>query len=136
MRSSMLGLIVTIGLFGACAAGSAADQQVTLTDVSIEVASVIEAGPVRFLIDNRGSELHEYEVFSGARRGMVLPVSSSVADTSGLRLLDEVENLFPGNQGILTIDLEPGTYLVLCNLPDHYERGMWATIDVVAAEGG
>jgi hypothetical protein len=46
------------------------------------------------------------------------------------QLLDEVENLLPGSRSSLTVNVGPGTYLVMCNLPGHYEAGMWAYLTV------
>ena len=92
----------------------------------------IGAGGVVFEIENRSSDLvHEVEVFGGAVDGALLPVSNSVADTTGLTLIDEVEDLTPGARATLSMNLEPGTYLVLCNLPGHYGNGMWAYLAVV-----
>lgn len=60
----------------------------------------------------------------------MLEVDHSVADTTGLELVDEVENVLSGSTTRLTVRLEPGTYLVVCNLPDHYQQGMWTYLTV------
>ena len=44
--------------------------------------------------------------------------------------LGEVAELEPGKSGELTIDLKPGLYLLLCNIPGHYAAGMWKVIAV------
>ena len=69
-------------------------------------------------------------MFSGATAGAELPVNNSVADTTGLTLVDEIEDIVPGATATLTVDLTAGTYLVVCNLPEHYELGMWAYLTV------
>ena len=48
-------------------------------------------------------------------------------------MVDEVENLVPDGRSTLTVDLSPGTYLVICNLPGHYARGMSAVLTVAAS---
>jgi uncharacterized cupredoxin-like copper-binding protein len=105
---------------------------VTLTDQAISLGSPeVVAGAIRFDIDNQSAALvHEVEVFAGATAGLVLPVHSSLADTNGLRLVDEIENILPRSSASLTVDLAPGTYLVICNLPDHYNQGMWTYLTV------
>lgn len=103
---------------------------VTLVDdaVTLEPATV-PAGPVRFEATNEGTMTHELEIFAGATT-TELPVESNVAVTEGLELLDEVEDIVPGATGELAVDLEPGSYLVVCNLPGHYAAGMAALLTV------
>jgi uncharacterized cupredoxin-like copper-binding protein len=112
-------------------AGSGQAVEVELGDFTLTLdATTVRAGTVDFLVSNRGPSVHEIEVFAGAAEGERLPVHSSVADTTGLDLLDEVEDVLPGTTATLTLDLAPGTYLVICNLPDHYEHGMWQYLTV------
>jgi hypothetical protein len=59
-----------------------------------------------------------------------LPVASGVADTSGLDLVDELEDIAPGTSGQLALQLDPGTYTLICNLPSHYQQGMHVTFTV------
>jgi uncharacterized cupredoxin-like copper-binding protein len=55
---------------------------------------------------------------------------ADIADTRGLTLLDEVEDVLPGGSASLTLELEAGTYLIICNLPGHYSNGMVAVFEV------
>lgn len=121
-------------LVAACAPDptTATPLGVTLTDQAVALQSPeVMAGTIRFDIANQSAALvHEVEVFAGATEGRVLPVRSSIADTDGLRLVDEIENILPRSSASLTVDLAPGTYLVICNLPDHYAQGMWTYLTV------
>ncbi len=104
---------------------------VSLADFAVAMdRSTVQAGTVTFVVQNQGPSLHEIEVFSGAGSGLILDAQRSVADTSGLTLIDEVEDVLAGSTARLTVTLEPGTYLILCNLPDHYEHGMWTSLTV------
>ena len=38
--------------------------------------------------------------------------------------LGEISESKPGAHGKLTLNLEPGTYLLLCNHPGHYKSGI------------
>ena len=38
--------------------------------------------------------------------------------------IGEVEDVQPGESTTLVLTLEPGSYVLLCNLPKHFERGM------------
>lgn len=127
-------LTVVLGVLAAGCAPVDEDAEVVsvdLADFTIELnRDTVPAGPVTFAVRSEGPSVHEIEIFDGARPGLILPVEQSVADTTGLELVDEVENLLPGSTNQLTVDLDPGTYLVICNLPTHYEHGMWAILTV------
>jgi uncharacterized cupredoxin-like copper-binding protein len=117
-------------------AGSGDDTtvNVALADWSVQIdPGSVPAGPITFSTTNEGPTTHEFEIFAG-ENGEVpsepLPVSDGVADTAGLTLVDEVEDVFAGTEAELTATLEAGQYLIICNLPDHYEQGMTATLTV------
>ena len=42
----------------------------------------------------------------------------------------EVSELDPGKTGTLTVPLKPGKYVLICNVPGHFDSGMWADFDV------
>ena len=42
----------------------------------------------------------------------------------------EVSELDPGASGSLTVALQPGKYLLICNVPGHYASGMWTEFTV------
>ena len=42
----------------------------------------------------------------------------------------EIGNINAGHTKSLTVNLPPGTYTIMCNLPGHYVAGMHATIVV------
>jgi len=126
-------LLFLVAATASCAATTSGEEavKVALADFSLSLdRSTAPAGPLDFVVANRGPSVHEIEVFSGAGEGTVLPIAASVADTTGLDLVDEVEDILPGSTATLTLDLSPGTYLVICNLPGHYEHGMWGYLTV------
>ncbi len=47
-----------------------------------------------------------------------------------IKSLGETEEMQPGTSKDLTLDLKPGTYLLLCNVAGHYAAGMWTTLTV------
>jgi uncharacterized cupredoxin-like copper-binding protein len=113
--------------------GGEADVDVTLSDFAIELSPASTAsGDVTFVATNEGSTTHEFEIFTaeGDVDPASLPVEDNVADTAGLTLLDEVEDVTPGSASELSVSLDPGTYAVICNLPGHYAEGMHATLTV------
>jgi uncharacterized cupredoxin-like copper-binding protein len=113
------------------AAGPTVD--VSLKDFSIELSpDDAPAGEVTFRASNAGPTTHEFEIFSvdGGVDASALPVEDDVADTAGLTLVDEVEDVTVGATPTLSVDLQPGTYAVICNLPEHYQQGMHAVLTV------
>jgi uncharacterized cupredoxin-like copper-binding protein len=87
---------------------------------------------VRFVARNEGVAVHELEVFAvpAGVDAQTIRVHEHVADTSALDLVDEAEEIAPSTSATLTVDLRPGTYLLLCNIPAHYEQGMHVTVTV------
>jgi uncharacterized cupredoxin-like copper-binding protein len=97
----------------------------TITDSSLTLSpSSSEAGETTFEVSNSGGQIHELEIFEGDVAHDALPVENNVAKTDGLELVDEVEDIAPSTTAELTVDLEPGNYVIVCNLPGHYEAGL------------
>ncbi len=51
-------------------------------------------------------------------------------DESQLEIVASSEDLNPGEQETLTADLEAGDYVMICNIPTHYDAGMVTTFTV------
>ena len=138
----LLSTLAVVGAFAfiasACGSGGGdpeGDVRVTLSDYSIEVSTTtVPAGETEFVATNEGPSTHEYEIFSvpDDAKADDLFVNGSTADTeaAGLELVDEVEDVAPSTSAKLTVSLDPGTYALICNLPDHYGKGMHATFTV------
>jgi uncharacterized cupredoxin-like copper-binding protein len=120
-------------VLSACAPVSSGGQQVTVDLVDFGITArpdAVSSGAIDLVIVNDGAIVHELEIFSGVDAGQTLKASNSVADTTNLDLIDEVEDILPSATAKLVVDLEPGTYLVICNLPGHYEQGMSTYVTV------
>jgi uncharacterized cupredoxin-like copper-binding protein len=98
---------------------------VTLKDFAIApAATTAPPGTVEFDITNDGPSVHEFEVLATDVAPDALPVDSSVVQTQDSEIVDEVENIVPGTSTGLRVDLVPGSYVIICNVPGHYEAGM------------
>jgi uncharacterized cupredoxin-like copper-binding protein len=106
--------------------GDAGEYAITLDKESVP------AGEVTFQIANDGEIEHEFEVIKTDVAEDDLPVEQGQADVEaeGGEEVDEVEDLASGDEQDLTVDLEAGMYLLICNLPGHYEQGMVTTFTV------
>jgi uncharacterized cupredoxin-like copper-binding protein len=120
----------------ACSGASGeADVEVTLDEYSIALSTTeISAGELTFAASNAGASVHEFEIFSvpeGADPNSLL-IDDNVADTdgAGLRIVDEVEEIAPSTSASLKVNLGPGSYALICNLPGHYGQGMHTAFTV------
>ena len=60
-----------------------------------------------------------------------LPTSSDGSvDEAGLDVPGEVEEVEGGAEGTVSLDLQPGNYVMFCNLPGHYSGGMYGSLTV------
>ena len=110
---------------------------VTLQEFNvIPDASSADAGEVTFEVENVGpDDPHELVVMKTDLAADALPTGEDGAvleDGEGVELIDEVEELEVGDTGTLTVNLEAGSYVLLCNLVEeedgelesHYQEGM------------
>ncbi|MFZ0625344.1 MAG: cupredoxin domain-containing protein [Acidimicrobiia bacterium] len=134
VRPAALILVFIVVLTACGGGGSGSDEthvSVTLEDGKITLGQeAVPSGRVTFDVTNEGSMVHEFEIFSGDN--IDLPISNGVADTGGLDLIDEVEDILPGGKPELRLALDPGTYIIICNLPGHYAMGMVAELTVTS----
>jgi uncharacterized cupredoxin-like copper-binding protein len=100
----------------------------------------VGAGEVTFVIDNQGGETHEFLVVD-ADSADDLPVDDDGAfdEEAFGNVIDEVEDIESGDTEELTVDLDAGTYVLLCNVVEetesgevesHFAEGMHATFTV------
>lgn len=82
-----------------------------------------KAGKVTFTVKNVGKLEHELIVIKTTLAPSKLPVKSGRAVEKGA--LGEVE-LKPGKTAKLTLTLKKGKYVLICNLPGHYQAGQRA----------
>ena len=104
-----------------------AEVDVVLSEFIVDPAEdSVEAGEVTFALDNQGGETHEFVVVEAASADD-LPVDDDGAfDEEAFgedNVLGEVEDIEAGDTGELTLDLEAGDYVLLCNIVEEEEDG-------------
>ena len=113
----------------------ATGKDMTKVTMGIAVSTdTVKAGEVTFEVLNSSKEtVHEVIVAKLKNASTPLPYLAGDAkvdeDKSGVHL-GEVSELDPGKTGALRLDLTPGTYLLFCNIPNHYMAGMWTLFTV------
>ncbi len=109
----------------------------TMTPNTMSVA----AGSITFEIANEGLIAHEFKVVKLTEMGMdltdltteagLIPQSGNTVEGVGEILASLTEADLPKDgSDSLTLDLEPGDYLLLCNVATHYQLGMWSEFHV------
>jgi uncharacterized cupredoxin-like copper-binding protein len=134
-----LALIAIGSLLVSCSGATSGPVSATLKEWQITLSSTnLKAGTITFNVTNDGTKNHEFIVRktdlkvdalplfdSGADAGRIneeAPELSTVGDPS------EIADFAPGLTKSLTVTLQPGHYVIFCNLKVetllHYSKGM------------
>jgi uncharacterized cupredoxin-like copper-binding protein len=108
---------------------------VTLQEWAVVPASAsAAAGDVTFQVSNTGPEdVHEFVVLKTDLDAGALPTDDTgavVEAGEGIEVVDEIEDIPVGESQDLTVSLEAGKYVLLCNIYSedeqeaHYQLGM------------
>jgi uncharacterized cupredoxin-like copper-binding protein len=107
---------------------------VTLADYSVTPdESSAPAGDVTFDITNDAEQTHEFVVFKTDLAEDQLPTNADGdvdEEGEGVEHIDEIEDVTGGSTQSLTVNLDAGNYVLICNLPGHYRQGMHASFTV------
>jgi uncharacterized cupredoxin-like copper-binding protein len=132
----------------ACTGGAASPSPAAGTTVAVALqewsvnpaASSAPAGPVTFTVTNNGPEdIHELVVIKTDLGPLELPTDETGTveeGGAGMTVIDEIEDIEVGDTQDLTVELDAGAYLLICNIYDeeegeaHYRMGMVAPFTV------
>ena len=143
-RSAMVALAALLagGMVAACGGDGdgAKEAKVTLTDYEIQAPASVGAGRVTFVTRNNGTFVHEIVLVKTDLAPDQLPRDDEgLFDErgEGVQFVDEVEDIDPGKTAKLGVDVDPGSYLLLCNKPaesgdpqSHFQHGMHSKLTV------
>ena len=85
------------------------------------------AGDLTFDVTNDAEQTHEFVIFKTDLAEDALPTDDDgdVDEAGeGVELVDEIEDIEAGATESLTVTLDAGSYVFICNLPGHYGQGM------------
>ena len=126
----MLMVVVLLSAFALAGCGpSKVDVSLTTYKITLSTDSV-NAGEVVFHVTNDATDLvHEFVIFKTDLPEDQLPLTAeNIVDEAGagITFIDEVEDVEQGTSKDLTVTLEPGRYVLLCNTAEklHYQHGM------------
>ena len=137
----------TLAVLVSCAATNLARadevENVTLWDkdgtMGVTVSQKdLKAGKVTFNVTNSPDSTVEHEMIvvlltpDQVAHPNALPYDENAAKVEEEQIDDrgEVSELDPGQSGSLTLNLKPGTYMLLCNVAGHYKAGMYTIVHV------
>jgi len=111
---------------------TAGDTNGVAGDMTFDLSSsTVKAGEVTITLDNIGTIEHEAVVLKTDTPYDELVIGSDdrvdEADSVG-----EVAETPAGQSDSVTLTLEPGNYVILCNIAAHYRLGMVAALTVTA----
>jgi uncharacterized cupredoxin-like copper-binding protein len=125
----------------ACGDDGGGTVQVTLQEFAVAAdPSTVEAGEVTFEAANEGpDDVHEFVVLQTDLGPTELPTDENGAVEEageGIELIGEIEDIPVGETQSVTLDLEAGNYVLICNIWDeeeqeaHYQEGMRTSFTV------
>jgi uncharacterized cupredoxin-like copper-binding protein len=91
------------------------------------------AGTVEITAPNEGSVEHELVLFRSDADPAKLPLAGGEVDEAALEAeggvnVGEIEEVAAGESKSGSFELTPGKYVMFCNLPAHYEQGMYGSV--------
>jgi uncharacterized cupredoxin-like copper-binding protein len=130
-----VGVLAVVPLLGACGTSTPTplpetQVEVFLSEFAVE-PTVLETGPgtTAFFVTNHGEIEHEFVLIRTDAASDALAVAGGQVDlASAGEVMGEIETdvLQPDASGFLRLDLVAGKYVLICNVPGHYEAGMQA----------
>ena len=127
LSSARADSVVNVALLDASSGGNISGMKMVATPDSVK------AGRVTIHATNQSQGLvHEVIVVRPPANGAKLPYDDKTGRVIEQRInhLGEISDLPPGKSGSLTLTLTPGSYLLICNQPGHYQAGMSTTLTV------
>jgi uncharacterized cupredoxin-like copper-binding protein len=95
----------------------------------------VDAGPVKFSAINLGTIEHELVVIRTDYPDGAIPLDGDAfgEDAPGVASPGEISEYKVDTVAETVVELEPGHYQLVCNLPTHYRNGMHIPFDVLAS---
>ena len=112
---------------------STGGSSIAATEKDFEISldpSTASAGEVTFDISNEGPSTHEFVIVQSDLAEDKLPVKDGIVSEDAVTVVDEAEDIAPSTTTDLSVDLDAGTYIIICNVVGHYQQGMHTTLTV------
>jgi uncharacterized cupredoxin-like copper-binding protein len=136
LLSLAIGAIALLLAVSACGVGDLTGGPqvgVTLDEYAVKLSQSSTApGKVTFKVHNAGREKHEFVILRTDLNAGALPQEAGKVneEAPGIEHVDELDGVDAGQDKTLTVALKPGTYLFVCNIPEHAHQGMVARFKI------
>jgi uncharacterized cupredoxin-like copper-binding protein len=107
--------------------------RVTMDEFSVAANPTSTAsGQITFNLSNEGAVVHELVLIRTEIEADALPIASGAVDetSAALEVIDKIQNVAGGGSGNVTAGMPAGNYVLICNVPGHYNAGMHAPLTV------
>ena len=134
MRQVIAVVLSVVFVTSACGGGAPESSEqptltVELTDFALSAdPGTVKAGHVVFAVRNRSSMAHELTVLRTDLAPNALPTDGGKAKEDGKA--GSLPNISGGVSRKLALELPAGRYVLICNVPGHYQLGMRAALTV------
>jgi uncharacterized cupredoxin-like copper-binding protein len=94
----------------------------------------IPAGEVTFAVVNESQDFYHSVTISSVEdpsRELPYLIDKMMVDEEAAGITARLKELKPRAFGKVTVDMQPGTYILYCNIAGHYVMGMWTIVTVV-----
>jgi uncharacterized cupredoxin-like copper-binding protein len=130
----LLVLVAAVALVIPACSSDSGGIGVTESDFKVEPGeSSARAGELTFDITNDAEQTHEFVIFKTDLAPDALPTNADGdvdEEGEGVTHIDELEDITGGSTKSLTVTLDAGNYVFVCNLPGHYRQGMHTSFTV------
>ena len=142
-KRALLGasLIVTGFIVAAPLARADDTVVVTLADKGLDSMRMdlstkqIRAGKETFNVINTSQNnlVHEFVVAKSDKpiEALLYKEDENELAEDALAVMNEIDDIEPGKSGTLTVNLEPGSYVLFCNKTGHFKAGMVNQLTVI-----
>lgn len=125
----------SVAISPASTTATATKIDATLKEMAIQLSSTTApAGVVEFVVRNEGKVPHEFVVLKNDLKDKNLPLKGEKLDedAKGLKNVGEIDEdkLKSGATQNLKVNLTPGRYLIICNVGNHFKKGMKTELTV------
>jgi uncharacterized cupredoxin-like copper-binding protein len=126
-------MVLILGCVMSALAACGGDERSTDVGVVLDEWSVtpsvaeVREGKIAFEVRNDGTMAHQLLVIKNDMPPEMLPVANGSIVLAQVNVVRSLEAVAAGSTAELGFDATPGKYVMVCNVPGHYQQGMAAS---------
>ncbi|MBI2773306.1 MAG: copper-binding protein [Chloroflexi bacterium] len=138
MDRRLLAAMTACALLVAACAAAAPEVDITKGQIGVDLkehtisltSREVRSGTVTFVSRNRGSIAHDLIVLRTDLTPDKVPLDTNTQKAKEDGRVGGVEEIAPGKNANLRLELAPGHYVLICNVPTHFQLGMRTELTV------